>query len=255
MSSPNGDDWDLCWYFLSGSGCRNPSCTWRHDLTPGRLYQNHKREYRGIGRYHRGERRKTRGAPFFPIKHHHDGGVEDQYGLVHYPDIDKYGTKKRIQLSCRSANRVESEQAEPDSIPMNVSSSGKTSGPTSSDGSMITSRDESDSEGDVSWSSTVSSSRVGKVRRRNSRLFSPAVFRDLERPRRQLKMKWYPNKPITSVLSPFAKIFVPRVNLSTSADASSTSDREIMNNNRQLDTIKQPENLKSDGDVIDETDE
>jgi len=234
MSSPNHEEWDLCWYFLSDIGCRNPNCTWRHEHTAGRLYQKQKLKDCGSGRFNRGDRRKNSEAPFYPVKHHHDVGVEDQYGLVHYSDIDNYYAKKRIELLCSPGNRLESEQASLNSTPMSISLSGRTSAPNSSVVSMITSRDESDSEGDMSKSSmVVSSIGVGKVRRRNSRIFSLAVRRDLA-PRRQPKMKWYPNKSITSILSPFAKTFVPQVNLLTSANAITTGDREIMNKNPQF---------------------
>lgn len=109
MSSPNHEDWDLCWYFLSGTGCRNPNCTWRHEHTAGRLYQNQKRKDSGIELCYRRDLRKNSEAPFYPVKHHHDIGVEDQYGLVHYLDIDNYYAKKMIELSCSPGNRLESE--------------------------------------------------------------------------------------------------------------------------------------------------
>jgi len=256
MSSPNHEDWDLCWYFLSGTGCRNPMCTWRHERTAGRLYQTQKWKDSGIERCTRGHRRKNPEAPFYRVKHHHDVGVEDRYGLVHYSDADNYHAKKRIELSCSPGNRLESELKLPDSSSMSVSSSGRTSAPNSSVVSMITSRDESDSEGDMSKSSmVVSSSSVGKVWRRNRRFFSTAVRRDVETPRRQLKIKWYPNKSITSILSPFAKTFVPHINLVTSANAITIGDREIMNENPQLAKMQPPENLNSGGIVFDEIDE
>lgn len=135
---------------------------------------------------------------------------------------------------------------------MSVASSGRTSAPNSSVVSVITSRDESDSEGDMSKSSMVgSSSGVGKVRRRNSRFFSLAVRRDLA-PRRQQKMKWYPNKSITSILSPFAKTFVPQVNLLTSANAITIGGSEIMNKNPQLAKMQPPESQNSGVIVFDE---
>jgi len=124
MSSRNSDDWDLCWYSLSFTGCRNSNCTWRHENSAGRFYQNHK-QCRGYnGSYERGDPRKQPGAPFYTIREYKDGGIEDQYGLVHHPEIDnESNTKKGIELLSKLLSQLESDYFPHHPTPISISSS------------------------------------------------------------------------------------------------------------------------------------
>jgi len=131
MYSRNSEDWDLCWYSLSGTGCRNSNCTWRHENSAGRFNQHHKQGRGYSGSCDRGDPGKQPGAPFYPIREYKDGGIEDQYGLVHYPEIEnESNTNKRIELLSKRIELLSKLlcQLEPDYFPhrstsMSISSS------------------------------------------------------------------------------------------------------------------------------------
>jgi len=233
-------DWDLCWYYLSGTGCRKSNCTWRHANPTARLYRNYIHK-RGKG-HNRGDPRKTPGAPFYPIKQHQDGGIEDQYGLIHYPKIDqKDGCKKCIKIPKKHGYQQESEHARTFCSPMSVSSFGKGSPPTSSATSMITSQGGSDSEDDMVKSVLgISKGDLAKVDKRN-----PGVFGEFETPTKQMTMKWLPDKATASPFSPFAKVFVPRRRSMKSKEAIIAGFNKMMLENRATDSIQEPTNLKS----------
>jgi len=214
MSFRINQDYDLCWHYLSPTGCRNSNCTWRHDNTRGRFYQNYTKA-RGNGVYYRGDARKKPGAPFYPVKQHQDGGVEDQFGLIHYPDVDGYKNRSTFREKLRYGQEFENTRHL--SSPMSTSSSGMTSAPTSS-------ACESDSEGDVVKNAmVVSAGDLGKLQKRSSLAFSEDLFGEFMTPKREMKMNGPLDEAISSSFSPFAKVFVPRVNSVTSKDAVSAS--------------------------------
>jgi len=123
MCSRNSEDWDLCWYSSSGTGCRNSNCTWRHENSAGRFYQNHKQRRGYNGSYDGGDPRIQPGAPFYPIREYKDGGIEDHYGLVRYPEIDnESNSKKRIELLSKLLCKLESDYFPHQSTPMSISS-------------------------------------------------------------------------------------------------------------------------------------
>jgi len=211
MSFRINQDYDLCWHYLSPTGCRNSNCTWRHENSRSRFYRNS----RDNGVDYRGNARKKPGAPFYPIKQHQDGGVEDQYGLIHYPDMDKKDAyNKGITFGEKPRYRQEFENTRHLSSPMSTSSSGMTSAPTSS-------ACESDSEGDVAKNAMVLSEfNLGKFQKRSSLAFSEDLFGELLTTTRQMRPL---DEAISSSFSPFAKVFVPRVNSVTSKGAISAS--------------------------------
>jgi len=87
MSHQDNENWDVCWSYLSGAGCRNSRCTWRHGNSSVRPYQNYGKKSIANANLYRGLSRKMPIAPFYPKMEHDDGGVEDEHGLVHYADI------------------------------------------------------------------------------------------------------------------------------------------------------------------------
>jgi len=244
MSFRNNEDWDLCWHYLSSTGCKNSDCTWRHDNSVGKFYQKNVQKTRGKGISFRGDPRKTRGAPFYPIKQHQDGGVEDQYGLIHYPDMDK---KDACLKSFRRklGYHQEYEHTRPFSSPMSVSSSVKTSAPTSISASMITSQGASDSEGDMVKNDMVVPTRnFDKFQKRNSCVFSDFLYGEVKTPRRRRKKEWLSGIGNKSSFSPFAKVFVPQ-NSVMSKDGIGAGLNEITLENFAVDTIQQRTTLKS----------
>jgi len=240
MSFRNNEDWDLCWHYLSSTGCKNSDCTWRHDNSVGKFYQKNVQKTRGKGISFRGDPRKTRGAPFYPIKQHQDGGVEDQYGLIHYPDMDK---KDVCQKSIEFGTKLEqeSEHIRSFSSPMSVSSSGKTSPPASISTAMITSQGTSDSEGDMVKNDVVVSTRdFGKFQKRNSSVLPDVLYGEVKTPRGPRKREWLSGKAKKSSFSPFAKVFVPRKSV-MSKDGIIAGLNEMTH----VDTIQQRATLKS----------
>jgi len=212
MSHQIEEDWDLCWYYQSETGCKNSTCTWRHANLSGRLYQNHK-QIKHNRNYYREDRRKKPSAPFYPVRQHKDGGIEDQYGLVHYPEVEKDSrAKKRFELLGKLLHKLESGYYLSCSSPMSESSPDKTSGPNSSPTSMITSQGGSDSEGDISKNAwAVPARELAKARKRNTCAFSQDLLAEFQRSKSQSKMKCYPDSKTENSLSALAKIFVPRV--------------------------------------------
>jgi len=232
----NGD-WDLCWYYLSSTGCRKSSCTWRHANPTARLYRNfHKR---GKG-YYRGDPRKTPGAPFYPTNQLRNG-IENQNGLIHYPRMDRNHRCKSIRIPRRYGYRQESEHARSFWSPMSVSSFGKNSPPTSSATSLITSQGGSDSEEDMVKSVLgISKSDLAEVDKQN-----PGVFGEFKTPRKQMSMKWLPDEVISNPFSPFGKVFVPRRKSVKSKEAIIAGLSEMLRKNLAIDNIQKPTNLKS----------
>jgi len=235
----NGDQ-DLCWYYLSSTGCRKSNCTWRHANPTARFYRNYIHK---PGKGHYGEDpRKTAGAKFYPRNEHQDGGIEDQYGLVHYPRMDKKdGWKKSFRIPRRRGYRQDSAHARSFWSPMSDSSFGKSSPTTSTATSMIISAGGSDSEDDMVKSVLgISKSDLAEVDKRN-----PAVFGEFKTPRKQMQMKWLPDEGISSPFSPFAKVFVPRRKSVKSKEAIISGFSESLLKNRTIDNIQQLANLKS----------
>jgi len=205
MSVRNNKDWDLCWHYLSSTGCKNSDCTWRHGNSVSDFNKNnvHKTPGKGVS---------PRGTTFYPIKQHQDGGVEDQHGLVHYPEMDKrVGSQKSIESQSKPEYSQESEDIRPFPSPMSESSSGKTSASASLYTSMLTSQDASDSEGDMVKNDVVVSTRdFGKFQKRNSYVLPEVLYGEVKTPRAQVKKEWLSGKKKKSCFSPFAKVFVPR---------------------------------------------
>jgi len=64
---------------------------------------------------------KTRSKPVYPIKNHQDGGVDDKYGLILSPHMDKKDRSKRsFQFREKRGYMQESEHTSLKSSPMNV---------------------------------------------------------------------------------------------------------------------------------------
>jgi len=113
------DDWDLCWYDLSSTGCRNSTCKWRHVTSSGQLYSSPYQESRGKVGCRRGDPRRNPGTPFDTVMQHQDGRIEDQYGFVHSPDIDDENV---VKFRKQFMSRYESKHDCSDLSPMSVSS-------------------------------------------------------------------------------------------------------------------------------------
>jgi len=196
------DDWDLCWYDLSSTGCRNSNCKWRHVRAADSLYSSHYQNKSGKGGCRAGDPRNP-GAPFYSVMQHQDGGIEDQYGLVHYPDVDdECSDNLRMQLMRNQGNHCGSEHSRSDSSSMSISSF-KT--PTSTTTSIKSLQVWSDSEGDIINNIMAGSTNAGKVRK----VFLKSMLGEFQTSGKSQKMELQTENETTSLLSPLAKVFVP----------------------------------------------
>jgi len=177
--SQRKDDWDLCWYELSGTGCKSHNCRWRHIRSARKLYSSPYQKKRVKVDCRRGDSLRKPGAPIYNVMQHQDGRTKDKYGLVDYPEIDdEYGVKLMMQLMRKRGNRY---------------------------GSKITSQVRSDSEVDMVNNMMVGCINSGKIQK----LFQNSLLGENQTPKHQ-KMKSYTENSTTSVLSPLAKVFVPQ---------------------------------------------
>jgi len=164
--------------------------------------------------YYRVYPRKRPSSLFHPIKNHPDIEVEDQHGLVQYPDIDDENSPKTLFSFTDNAGH---RRARSISSVMSMSSSGKTSRSIST--LMNTSQVGSDSEDDMVKKAVVISMGEGtELKEKENYMFSQGTFAEFLTSKTKLKTKLHPD---TTSLSPFAKVFVPRN--STSVKKSATA--------------------------------
>jgi len=199
MSNRQSEDWDLCWSYLTKTGCRNSNCKWRHENTDSR--RKRMRKYS----------KKTRGnaVPFYPVQKLQDGGIEDKHGLVQCPDIDD---NNRIHFSQNAGNGANFDPTDSISSPMSLSSSEEeflTSSFISS--LMSTSQVGSDPQGDKVKKAVIPIRERAGLREVENCGFSKCILAEYLA-RTKLKMKLHSDKQITNSLSPFAKVFVPASN-------------------------------------------
>jgi len=224
MSHCVKEDWDLCWQYLSPTGCRNLNCKWRHKNVGGR-FQNYNTRAHCKGVNYSGDVRTKPGTPIYPRMQHQDGGFEDQFGLIHYPNMDKNdGCKKSFTSREQFGYKLEFENNSPILSPASALSSGMTSVLTSSDFA-------SDSEGEMVNNAMLLSA---------SSMFLDDIVGEFKTP----KMNHRQADKASSSLSPFAKVFVPRINSVTSKDAISVGLSEMTLKNLSQFTSQQPANQK-----------
>jgi len=235
MSFSDNEEYSLCWHYLSSTGCRNSNCRWRHQNLADRFCQEYVYRTRDNEISHYRDSRKTLGAPFYQIKQHQDGKVEDQYVLQNNQDMDKKdGFKKSIQFRKKLGYWQESDHTF--SSPMSILS--PSSAPNSISTTMLMSPGASDSEGDMVKSDVLD---VGKFQKRNSCGFAD-LYGEVKTRRRRMKKEWLSGKQFTSSFSPFAKVFVPRKSM-MSKDGIRTGLKEMLLENLSVNTIQQRGNL------------
>jgi len=249
MSSRNNQDWDLCWQHFSSAGCKNKNCTWRHEKTAGQRFLNY-RGKRGIRRLISGDSQTKAGLPFYSIKQHEYDAIEDQYSPVFYPeDRNRYGGKVNSRLLRKNGHMGGIENYHPASSPISLSTPGITSALMSSANSAK-SRGGSDSEG---W--TINSEAFPGENVENQKLKSSIRLEEVLGYKTPIKLPKYSDEEISSVLSPFAKVFVPRETLTKST----TERKEFLEENKDENflsaKIEQPVDLKLGNAIIDKVNE
>jgi len=222
----NNEDWNLCWNYLSSTGCRNSRCKWRHEHSADRFCQKYVNQT-GNNFSCQEATKKTPDAQIYRVKQHQDGLVENEYGL-YYTDVDeKDGSEKSIQFRKKLGYQEESEDTLLLSCPSCSSSSVNASDLNSTSTAILMSQLTSDSEDDMMRNDLLDFDLdFDKFQKPNSCAFLDLYGGVKER-------EWLSGKPFTSTLSPFAKAFVPRKSM-MSKDGISASLSMAVNN------IKQP---------------
>jgi len=145
MSYRNNEDWDLCWYYSSSTGCKKENCTWRHEKSADRSSQNLYKKSRGLRRYNRADSRRTPVLPFYSMKQYRNGGSDERYDSLYYPELGNVhspGVNSRLIRKDRYQHGTENFLSGQN--PMSESSPGFES--TTSSASSVKSRGESDPE-------------------------------------------------------------------------------------------------------------
>lgn len=122
MSYHDNENWDVCWAYLSSAGCRNSSCRWRHGDSSDRPYRNYGKKFGANANFFPGLSPKMSSTPFYPMRQHDHGGVEDEHGLVHYADIGYNYDIQHSPLLSKCAESSGSEQSRYKVNSMSVSS-------------------------------------------------------------------------------------------------------------------------------------
>jgi len=195
----NSDDWDLCWNFQSGAGCRNSRCRWRHENPGAQLNRNHKLRRSYNGSYDQ-KSEKKRGRPFDECE---NWGLENQYDLLLDAEIDNIpNIKNTSKLLKKFAWQQAAEHFAPRSTCMSRSSSAKSCAQSYIIFSRIISPVGSDSESDIVKKVGFVTPRVMSKDQKRKRFVVPQdQFEELLTPQTRVR-------GITT-LSPFAKVFKP----------------------------------------------
>jgi len=270
MTHRGSQDWDVCWSYLTKTGCRDPNCTWKHGKSVNQL--NPKQNY--------GRKLRATAAAFYPTKNLQEGWVGDKHGLVQCPDTDD---KNRMNFFNRAENAVDFDGNDSISSAMSVSSSEKDLTPSFISTLMNSSPVGSDFEDDVvktgvnfpkkketySFSKGVllefltqkklkmklhpdeqsanalsPFSKVFKlpsnesVKERTMANLPSSTLKQFLTPTKSLKKKLYPDE-VSSVLSPFAKAFVPMANIEPLKKTSTTIEKETVTKTPLISTLKQ----------------
>jgi len=259
MSYRNNGDWDLCWYYSSSTGCKKENCTWRHEISAprhsqNRLYeksanrysQNHYNKSLGMRRY-RGDSRRTPVVPFYSMKQYRNGGSDELCGPVYNPEVGN-GHSPRVNSRLIRKYRYQhgTENFLSGSNPISECSLPGIASTTSSV-SSFKSRGESDPEVEEIKNAEVDPGK-GKNQKFISSISLVKVLGESETEKKLLK-EMNREKKIVNVLSPFAKVFVPNVNIMTSTNERKGTFEETKDENIPIAKEEKLVSLKS-GDTI-----
>jgi len=189
MNYKENENWDMCWSHLSRGGCRNSQCKWRH----GKYGNSSGRPYQSNGELSRGLSREMSIAPFYPMRQHREGGVEDEHGLVHYAEDTGYNYALQNNPSLSNCADISgSEHSRYSLSTMNASSSGKNYVYTPNSTTMITLDGDRISNSDqVKYAILKAPGDRGKTRESEISAFSQAACQEYLLSLDQVKVKNY----------------------------------------------------------------
>jgi len=254
MSSWNNKDWDLCWYYSSSTGCRKENCTWRHEISMDRHFQNRYKKKRSMRGYHRRDSWWKPSVPFYLINQHNNGGIEEHHSSAFWPEVGNRHVssvssqpirKYRYQRGAENFRLVSSSISE---------SSQCIASAVTSTANSIKSRGGSNSDGEEIKNAEVVSGKEVKNQKEKSSI-GVEVQGDVKTPKKLLKANVNLDKKIASVLSPFAKVFIPRVNLARSTSERKATLEESKVENIPSTKMKLPLDVEAGQTIIDEVKE
>jgi len=271
MSYRNNGDWDLCWYYSSSTGCKKENCTWRHEISAprhsqnrryeksaNRYSQNHYNKSLGMRRYNRGDSRRTPVVPFYSMKQYRNGWSDERNGSVYYPEVGN-GHSPRVNSRLIRKYRYQhgTENFLSGSNPMSECSLPGIASTTSSV-SSVKSRGESDPEVEEIKNGEVEEIKnaevdTGKVK--SQKIISSINLEEVlggSKTQKKLPKEMNREKKTVSVLSPFAKVFVPSVNIMTSTNERKGTFEETKDENIPIAKMEKLASLKSGDNIIHE---
>jgi len=260
MSYRNNEDWDLCWYYSSSTGCKKENCTWRHEIpadghsqnrrhekSADRYSQNLYKKSRGMRRYNRGDSRRTAAVAFYSMKQYRNGGSDEGYDSLYYPEVGNgHSPRVNSRLIRKYRNQQGSENFLSGSNPMSESSPGFVS--TTSSVSSVKSRGESDPENEEIKNAEVVPGKFMNQKSLSSNVLEEALG-ESETQKKLPKVKLNRENKFVSVLSPFAKVFVPGVSTTTSTNERKGTLEETKDEDIPIAKMEKLVGLKS-GEII-----
>lgn len=173
----------------------------------------------------------------FPGKQYRNSGSDGRYGFVYYPELGNVRSPRdNSRLIRKYRYQHGTENFGPDSNPMSESSQGIAS--TTSSFSSVKSRGERDPEGEEIKNAEVIPGEVKNQKNISSICFEEVLGEsDLQKKQQNAKMNR--EKKIVSVLSPFAKVFVPGVNITTPTNEMKAALEETKDENIRIAELEQ----------------
>jgi len=180
-----------------------------------RHFQSRYKKKPSMRRYKRWNSRIKPHVPFYSIKQHNNSGIVEHHRSAYWPEVRNHHV---LSVASEPMRKYQYQQG-PENFHL-VTSSVSESSPciasaVTSTANSIKSCDESRSEcEEIKNAEVVTRNEVKKQQVKSSN--GSEVLGELKTPQKLLNVSVTRDKKITSVLSPFAKVFIPSVNLARS---------------------------------------
>jgi len=228
---------------------KKENCTWRHEIPADGYSQNRRHEKsadrysqnlykksREMRRYNCGDSRRTAAVAFYSMKQYRNGGSDEGYDSLYYPEVgDGHSPRVNSRLIRKYRNQQGSENFLSGSNPMSESSPGFVS--TTSSVSSVKSRGESEPECEDIKNAEVVPGNLEEA------------LGESETQKKLPKVQLNRENKFVSVLSPFAKVFVPGVSTTTSTNERKGTLEETKDEDIPIAKMEKLVGLKS-GEII-----
>jgi len=187
-------------------------------------------------RYNCGDSRRTAAVAFYSMKQYRNGGSDEGYDSLYYPEVgDGHSPRVNSRLIRKYRNQQGSENFLSGSNPMSESSPGFVS--TTSSVSSVKSRGESEPECEDIKNAEVVPGNLEEA------------LGESETQKKLPKVQLNRENKFVSVLSPFAKVFVPGVSTTTSTNERKGTLEETKDEDIPIAKMEKLVGLKS-GEII-----